>query len=119
MAAETGDQSPLSGKLATVAASPSKINTMAPGLGDNITTIAKTAITRVSATARAIGSPFAASGAAMNIAHSSRISKRVSIGSLIRSRHTPTTLRLSPRTTEARWRLGTVTGFFATLTAGL
>jgi hypothetical protein len=101
-----------------VAASPSKINTMAPGLGDNITTIAKTAITKVSATARAIGSPFAASGAAINIAHSSRISKRVSIGSLIRSRHTPTTLRLSP-SAGGKPTAWCGNGLFATLTADL
>jgi len=119
MVAETGDQSPLSGKLATVAASPSIMNMTAAGLRDSMTTITRTARTGVFATARAMGNPFAASGPAINIAQSSRISKAVRLGSLIRSRHSPTKLRLSPRTTEARWRLGTVTGLFATLAASL
>src|SRR6516165_9223084 len=107
------------GKLATVAASPSIMNMTAAGLRDSMTTITRTARTGVFATARAMGNLFAASGPAINIAQSSRISKAVRLGSLIRSRHSPTKLRLSPRTTEARWRLGTVTGLFATLAASL
>jgi len=114
MVAETGDHSVLGKKLAAVAASPSKITIMAAQFCDSSTTITRTARTSVSATARATGRPFAASGAARKIAHSSRTSKTVRLGSLIRSCQAATELRLLPRTTGARWRLEMVTGFFAT-----
>src|SRR5438309_11239756 len=65
---EIGDHSPLSRMLSAVAASPSRIKIIACHLCDSITTITRAARTRVSATARAIGNHFAASGAARHIA---------------------------------------------------
>jgi NADPH:quinone reductase-like Zn-dependent oxidoreductase len=61
------------------------------GIGEGVTRVRigdiRTPRTSVSATARAIGSPFAASGAARKIAQSSRISSTVRLGSLTRSCH--------------------------------
>jgi hypothetical protein len=60
------------GELTRTAASPSRIKIVVRYLCDGITTITMTAGTSVSATARAIGNPFAASGAVRKIAQSSR-----------------------------------------------
>jgi hypothetical protein len=84
-AGETGDDPPLRRKLATMAANPRRIKIMALHLWDSITTITRTARTSVSATARAIGSPFAASDSATNIEQSTRTNRVVRLRSLIRS----------------------------------
>ena len=65
----TGDNSGLKGKLAKVAARPSRIITMAPRLCESMTTMTTTANTSVSPTARAVGSPCAASGVTHNRAY--------------------------------------------------
>ena len=93
MVAETGDQSLLSGTLAPVAAGPSKIKIMARHFCDSITTIARTPRTSISATARAMGSPFAVSGAASKTRQSSRTTRAVRLGA--------DRQRVSVRTTEA------------------
>ena len=74
---ETDDHSPASNKLAPMAANPNRITIMPPHLCDNSTTITKTVRTSVSATIRAMGSPFATSGAARKTAQSSRTSSAV------------------------------------------
>jgi hypothetical protein len=78
-AVKTGDDRPLSRKLTTMAANPRKIKIMALHLRDIITTITRTARTSVSATARAIGSPFAASGSATKIEQSTRTNRVVKL----------------------------------------
>src|ERR1700746_2599220 len=100
---ETGDPSPLSRKLTAVAANPSKIKIMAPGLGDSITTITRTARPSVSATVCAIGSPFAASGTARKIVQMSRISSAVRAGS--RNRSCQVWIKLRRLSTATEWRL--------------
>jgi hypothetical protein len=91
---EAADHSALGRKLAAIPASPSSIKTMAPHLRDSSTTITTTPRTSVSVTTRAIGSPFAASGAARKSVQSSRTSRTVRLGSLIRSCQAQTDLRL-------------------------
>src|SRR6516165_5488645 len=106
-------------KLARVAASPSRIKMMAPHFCDSITTITSAARTRVSATTRAAGNPFAASGAARNIAQSSRIKRTVRAGFLIRSCQEADKIRRRPKAADARRRFGAAASFPAILAAPL
>ena len=80
-----GDDSGLSSWLATIAAKPSRIITMAPRLRDNRTTMSNTASTKASPIVRIIGNPWAARGVARKMAQTSRTSRIVRLGSLIRS----------------------------------
>lgn len=59
--------------------------------------------TSVSVTTRAIGSPFAASGAARKSVQSSRTRRTVRLGSLIRSCQAQTDLRLLSTLSKWRW----------------
>src|SRR6516164_2062625 len=102
IAPDTGDHSSVGRKLATVVANPSRIIKIVPHLRDSITTMTRTARTSVSATVRAIGSPVAASGAATKIAQSSRTSRTVRLGSLIRSCQPGIDLLLLSTTIEGR-----------------
>jgi hypothetical protein len=75
---------------------------MAPHLCDNITTITRTAKNSASATTHAVGSPFAARGAARKIAQSSRTSRAVTLGFLTRSCQAWIDFRASSAITERR-----------------
>jgi hypothetical protein len=98
--AETSDLCGSSRKLAPIGTNPRRIRITAPQRCDSITTITRTARTSPSATARAIGSPSAASGAARKIPQSSRIIKTVRLGSLIRSCQAAIDLPASSTATE-------------------
>ena len=99
---ETGDHSPRNSKLAPIVASPRRIKTIAPDLCYSMTTITKTARTRASASARASGSPFAASGPARKIAQSSRTRRAVKLESLTRSCHARIDFRALFTASESR-----------------
>src|ERR1700730_133284 len=100
---ETGVDSPLNTKLAAMAASASKIKILAPHLSDSLTTITRTARTSVSATARAIESPSAASGTARKIVQISSTSRTVRAGS--RNRSCQVWIKLRRLSTATKWRL--------------
>ena len=97
-----GDHSDPSKMLANIAARPGRIAAIAPGLCESMTTITTTAKTIVSMIGRAIGRPFAASGAATKTRQSWRISRTVRPGARNRScQARMNTRRLS---TTMEWR---------------